>query len=324
MTTTCTVCPFECRIRNGKFGYCRVRKNVGGKIVLTNRNFFSTVIVGPVEQKPIYHYKPGSKVLSIGTVGCNLRCKYCQNFEVSQVSKANSVQMTPKEVVELALKKEATGIVYTYNEPLIWYETVLEVAEEAKKAGLSNLLKTNGFASTKVFRAVADKMDAINIDIKGDFSLYYDVCGISFDSTRHPSKWQIIKNLNYAYNRSSAVCEVSIILIPGYEKGLKKMLPVIRKNTHKDTAIHILKFIPDFKMKNVPPASALMLEEAKNLALSYFDNVYIDFAGEDCNTKCLWCSKDLVRRSGIKLLLCNVDGKGCCSSCGNKSPIRMT
>jgi len=283
------------------------------------KTLFTTVVVGPIEQKPIYHFKPGSTVLSVGTVGCNLKCAYCQNFEISQVSKAKGVEMTAEEVVQLALERKASSIAYTYNEPLTWHKSVLEIATEAKAHGLYNLLKTNGYASSDVFSKVADKMDVINVDVKGTAKLYSEVCGVELEDD--PRKWVILKNLRSI--PSKCLSEVSIIVIPGYEEGIDQMLPIVREHCPADTAIHLLRFIPDFKMRNVPPASMDQLRQAKEKALKYFSNVYIDFAGEDCNTKCIECNQDLVRRRGIKILLCNVDGTGKCLSCGFPSSIRM-
>ncbi|MBU2651512.1 MAG: radical SAM protein, partial [Bacteroidetes bacterium] len=160
----CTLCPHNCRISEGERGICRVRKNEGGTLVAENYGLVSSLALDPIEKKPLYHFFPGSRILSAGTVGCNLRCKFCQNFEISQsgVDEHSGLrQFTPEEMVALALKEHNNiGIAYTYNEPLIWFEYVMDTARLAKESGLKNVMVTNGFASPEPLDELLPLIDA--------------------------------------------------------------------------------------------------------------------------------------------------------------------
>jgi len=297
MTAKCDLCPFLCDIPVGGVGKCKVRGNVDGAVKLLTYGMVTTMELGPVEQKPLYHFHPGMKVLSIGGLGCNMFCKYCQNFEISQVGKGKSETVSPDEVVRTALERKAGGIAYTYSEPYVWYEYVMDVARAARAVGLKNVLKTNGFATPVPFAAMCDLMDGVNIDVKGNAQAYKEVCGI--DLPDNPWDWDIIKNLSVAASRCHL--EVSMIAIPAYVADpvrFDALLEAMVAHGGRGMPIHLLKFIPDFRMRNEKTTSMEELRRLQAQVGRFFRYVYVDFAGVANDTVCE-CGEVLTTRLGI-------------------------
>lgn len=309
---TCSLCPFLCELPEGGVGKCKVRGVVEGKVSLLTYGKVTTMIDGPIEQKPIYHFHPGMKVLSIGGSGCNLFCGYCQNFEISQVGAANHKTVSPNEVVEKALSLGCGGIAFTYSEPLVWFEYVLDVAIAARRHGLKTLLKTNGYADSIKFEELLEWIDAVNIDVKGSAVLYREVASI--DLNDDPRKWVIIENLRRAWRMCHV--EISTMVIPGY-CDLDEVFDAVLEVSGPELPVHLLRFIPDFKMRDVPATPICKLEAAMASALKRFSHVYIDYAGIDAATRCLDCGEELVRRKGLEIVY-NILRKGKCPKCGTK------
>lgn len=312
----CDLCPFNCEIEEGKLGQCRVRGTKDGKVQLLTYGWVTTVEVGPIEMKPLYHYKPGDNVLSVGSSGCNMFCKYCQNYEISQVAKGKGKDFSPEDIVKLALIEGASGIAFTYSEPFVWYEYVMDVATYARRAGLYTVLKTNGYAEPRAFERMLSVMDAVNVDFKGDRQVYSDVCGIDLNDDM-PS-WPITESLRAA--KKKAHLEVSALMVRPYCADLDRLAAVfatIQKATSRDTPIHLLRFIPDFRMLSHPATSTEDLEAAKTLAARFFEYVYIQFAGLPSDTECVSCGEVLVKRKAAKFLANDLDGV-CCQKCGRE------
>lgn len=312
--TMCVICPLKCEIGKGETGLCKVRHNPSGsKVELKTYGYVTTAICGPVEQKPLYHFFPGMRVLSLGGAGCNMFCGYCQNFEISQSDKADKARLKPSDAVAIALEKKADAIAFTYSEPVVWFEYVMDVSRLAQKAGLKTILKTNAFATEDTFRLLCEVMDAVNIDVKGDSRLYKEVCGI--DLPKDPSEWVIIRNLRTA----NLLChlEVSTIVIPGYDPG-----PIFEAISnavlYRDIPIHLLKFVPDFKMRDQRSPTLEEMGAVSEKAKQYFDFVYIDYAGVDNVSCCPACGEELLARSGIDIKKNILLPGGVCPACGEE------
>ena len=162
----CLLCPQSCIIADGKVGFCRVRKNIGGKLYSLIYGQITSIALDPVEKKPLYHFHPGEYILSVGTKGCNLTCLFCQNWSISQDANRQTEPITSQQIIKKAKDVKSFGIAYTYNEPFIWYEFVMDTAKEAKKEGLSNVLVTNGFVNKEPLEQLLPFIDAMNIDLK--------------------------------------------------------------------------------------------------------------------------------------------------------------
>lgn len=307
----CDLCPFNCDIPLNETGKCKVRGNVDGAVKLLTYGKVTTMIEGPIEQKPLYHYHPGMKVLSIGGSGCNMFCGYCQNFEISQVGDADHKIISAMDVVNKAKELGCEGVAFTYSEPFVWYEYIRDVAVAARGAGLKTILKTNGYGHPQKFKELLDWMDAVNVDVKGSAKLYKHVAGIDLPEDIY--QWVIMKNLHEAWSRCHT--EVSTIAIPPYcddEWQNFQLFSAMTRFTGRDLPLHILRFIPDFKMRDVPAPTMEQLDVVKNSAAYYFRYVYVDYAGVPAVTNCYACGLPLVERDGIKVVKNElVRGKKC-------------
>lgn len=306
----CNLCPFQCDIPEGKAGKCKVRGNVDGDVKLLTYGLVTTAEVGPIEQKPLYHFHPGMKVLSIGGSGCNMFCAYCQNYDISQVKrdKDRSTPLSPEDVVKMALDNGAKAVAFTYSEPVVWYEYVVDVAKAARKAGLKAILKTNAWCNPRLFERLCVLMDAVNIDFKGNERLYKEVCGMDI-----PDLYQSVIYDNTRFALKTCHLELSTLAIPGYmgKEETKNFLYCMASASAPSCPVHILKFIPDFKMLGTQPPSAAELEDYRSEARKYFQHVYINFAMIPADTIC-YCGQVLVERIGLKMEINNlVDGNHC-------------
>lgn len=308
---TCKLCPFDCQLEEGKVGKCRVRGNVGGEIKLLTYGKVTTAEVGPIEQKPLYHFHPGMKVLSIGGSGCNMFCKYCQNYDISQAKKDDwtTVDWTPDRVVQLAKDKGVGGIAFTYSEPVVWYEYVMDVAAAARAAGLKTILKTNAYCDPEAFRKLCERMDAVNIDFKGSVDLYKEVCGITLKSLYDNPIWWNIRTA-----KDLCHLELSTLAVPPYMSDKDRVEVVYAMGLHW-VPLHILKFIPDYKMMNFASPTDKDLERYKRDAERVFRYVYVDFAMWQNDTVCE-CGHKLVARKGIVSDGCSLREDQTCPKCG--------
>jgi pyruvate formate lyase activating enzyme len=226
-----------------------------------------------------------------------MSCAYCQNFEISQVN-AGGKKVSPSEAVSMATEAGAGGVAFSYNEPLVWYEYVMDVFRLAKDRGLATIMKTNGYCEDSIFSMVTKATDAINIDVKGPRGLYREVCGV--DLPGDPSEWPMIRNLRIAHSECIDT-EVSVVAIPGFYDDAEETRSLLRaiRDAAPRAPLHILRFIPDFRMRDTPPSSVDDMRALAGLASEFFKYVYLDFAGMDNDTLCP-CGKTLVRRSGIE------------------------
>ncbi|MCX6811238.1 MAG: AmmeMemoRadiSam system radical SAM enzyme [Candidatus Berkelbacteria bacterium] len=265
----CGLCNHRCLISHNKTGICGVRLNKDGKLYSLVYGRPVSVHIDPIEKKPLYHFMPGTFTLSFGTFGCNLRCDWCQNWEISQINKRNlniieklSTKVSPKQMVAEAKKQKCPSISYTYTEPTIFFEYALETMKLAHKSGLKNIWVSNGYFTKKAFRKFEPYLDAINIDLKGfSNSNYLKYCGARLKP--------VLKNLKRIKKARHIHLEITTLLIPGInnsEKELKQIAEFIA-SLDKNIPWHLSRFFPCYKMTNTPPTSISTLKKAQKIGL---------------------------------------------------------
>lgn len=312
----CTLCPKGCRIGPGQSGDCRIRINVDGKLLAVTFGYPVAIHDDPVEKKPFFHYYPGSRILSVATVGCNMHCKNCQNWQISQANPEDveAVRLEPKRLVDLALQEGIPLIAYTYTEPIVFYEYTYETAAIAKENGIRSAIVSAGYANEAPMRALFKVVDAATIDVKAfDEQFYREIC----DGGLRP-----VLNTLLIAKEEGAWLEVSNLVIPGLSDDLGKIRELVRwikKNLGPDTPLHFLRFVPHHKLRNLPPTPVSTLEAAWKLALDEgMHYVYIgNVPGHEAeNTRCPSCKKVVIERVGYRLGRVSVTERGECAFCG--------
>lgn len=316
----CELCPFRCYLPEGARGICRVRMNVSGKLKTLVYNQPVSVHIDPIEKKPIYHMLPGSRIFSIATVGCNLRCAFCQNWEISQCypEQARGEIMTPQEIVDEAVKSGCNSIAYTYSEPIVFYEYVLDTAKLAREKGLKNVLVSAGYINPEPLRKLAPYFDVIKIDLKGfNKKFYRNVVGGELD---------FVLNTLKELKQMGVLTEIVNLVVPTLNDNMeeiKQMCEWIYQNLGPDTPLFFSRFGPQYRLTNLPPTPVETLEKAREIAVKtgiryvYIGNV-TGHAAE--STYCPGCGKILVRRYGYAVLENNIAKDGKCSFCGEGIP----
>jgi len=312
----CVLCPRDCIIKENNIGFCGVRKNIKNKLYSLVYAQPVSVAIDPIEKKPLYHFLPGSRSFSIGTVGCNLRCKHCQNWEISQAKPGQypSSTLEPEEIVEKAIKNNCKSISYTYNEPTVFYEYALDTAKLAKKRGIKNVIVSNGFINEEPLIEWCKYMDAANIDLKGNDSFYRKVT----------TAWlEPVQNTLNLLKEKKVWFEITNLIIPTLNDSLRDieiMCKWIKENLGISYPLHFTAFYPCYQLSSLPPAPADMLVKAKNIAgkmgfeYAYIGNVLAD---KDSNTYCQKCRKLLIERSYFDVYQKNIKN-GKCSFCGER------
>jgi len=264
----CHLCPNECIISNGKRGNCGVRINKGGVLYSEIYNKTTGISLDPIEKKPLYRYHPGEEILSLGTRGCNLHCLFCQNWHISQELGAPTQEITSAQVVDKAKLIKSFGIAYTYNEPFVWYEFVLETAKLARQNGLKNVLITNGYVNMDPLAEMLPYIDAMNIDIKSfDEDFYMKTCGGR------------LKPILEVVKRSARACHIELtnLIIPTLndsKASIKKMVDWVYDNLGAETPLHLSRYFPCYKM-DLPPTPVETLKMAERIAKEKLKYVYL-------------------------------------------------
>jgi len=317
----CKLCPFRCFLPEGARGICRVRMNVGGRLKTLVYAQPVSVHIDPIEKKPIYHMLPGSSIFSIATVGCNLRCSFCQNWEISQSfpeqAKGSDQLLTPEQVVDAAIKSNCNSIAYTYAEPTVFYEYVLDTAKLAKQKGLRNVMVSAGYINPEPLRKLAPYFDVIKIDLKGfNKDFYRKVVGGNLEYVL-----ATLKELK----KLGVLTEIVNLVVPSLNDNMgeiSRMCEWIYINLGPDTPLFFSRFSPQYKLGNLPATPVETLEQARSIALKaglkfvYIGNVS-GHQGE--NTYCPRCGKVLIHRYGYAILENNIRN-GVCVFCGEKIP----
>jgi pyruvate formate lyase activating enzyme len=311
----CQLCPRRCVIPEGKRGFCGVRENRGGTLYSLVYAKPCTVNVDPIEKKPLFHFLPGSKAFSLATVGCNLKCKFCQNWQISQAApeEVTAMDLSPAEVVKKAKESGAEIIAYTYTEPTIFYEYMFDIARLAKEAGIKNIMHSAGFINEEPLRKLAPYLDGVNIDLKGFNNKFYTEATLgNLDDVLRSLK--ILKELG-------VWIEITNLILPGLNddpKEIKKMCEWIKINLGDRVPLHFSRFWPMHKLMYLSPTSIETLEMARRIALdSGLKYVYIgnisSFEAEA--TYCPKCGKKVIERSGFVITSMHVKN-GKCEYCG--------
>jgi pyruvate formate lyase activating enzyme len=305
----CELCPQACVISEGKHGVCLGRANRGGVLVAENFGQCVSVAMDPIEKKPLYHVCPGERVLSIACNGCNLRCDFCQNWSISQ-ARVQTTPLPPAELVGLAARSGSFGVAYTYTEPLVWYEYLLEAGALVRENGLMNILVTNGVLNEAPLRELLPLIDAMNIDLKSmRKSFYTDYC--------HIDGAEAVRRA-IALAAETCFVEVTNLLIPGLndsDEDLRELVEFVA-GVNSSIPLHFSRYFPTHKM-TIPATPVETLLRAKEIARERLDYVYLGNVrlDDDANTYCPEDGHLLVRRTGYSAEVVGIeDGK--CGGCG--------
>lgn len=271
MEKICQVCMHHCKLRPGQWGICRARKNEEGEIVCKSYGQVSSLALDPIEKKPLNRFYPGSRILSVGSFGCNLRCPFCQNNEISMVSPEMSEDhyLSPTELADIALQcreKGNIGVAFTYNEPLVGWEYVLDTARLVKEAGMKNVMVTNGTASPEILEKLLPYIDGMNIDLKGFNEEYYRKLGGSLTAVK-----EFIK-------RAAADCHVELttLIVPGENDSISEMEEEARwiASIDREIPLHVSRFFPRYKMQDRPATDVENVYALADAAGKYLKYVY--------------------------------------------------
>ena len=320
----CLLCPRNCIIQTDKLGNCQSRKNVDGTLYALGFNRFTSVHDDPIEKKPIYHYKPGTRTMSFGTAGCNLHCDMCQNWSISQISaeSKNLINITSDHAMELVRKHNCETIAYTYNEPLINFEWIRETGTLAHQNGFGNILVSNGLINSKPLEELLSIIDAANIDIKSFREEFYR------DIAHFPGLEQIKKNVLVLYENGVHI-ELTMLLIPDHnddDDEIRQFSNWVIEEMSDKVPIHFSRFYPHYKMQHVPPTPVETVLNAKKIAeevgVKYVFTGNLPYS-EINTTYCQNCNAVLVERVyyNVKIKQLGKDGK--CRECNTDSDFRI-
>ncbi len=311
----CLLCPNACFIAEGRHGVCRVRFNKNGELDIPFYGRISSVAIDPMEKKPLYHFHPGSRILSVGFVGCSFRCKFCQNHRISQSTEAETELIEPERLVRLAERERSSAIAYTYSEPLIHFEYLMDCARLARKRGIKNVLVSNGYIQPEPAEELIPLADAANIDLKGADPEFY--------TTEVGGEMEAVKRfIRQAAGRMHL--EVTTLVIPGKNdsEGEIDSISCFLADLDPGIPYHLSCYYPQYKY-TLPPTPPSTVKRLAEVARRHLQFVYIGNVGmEETNTICPSCGAVVVRRRGYSVSIENLE-EGACSKCGRKIPIVM-
>ena len=305
----CTLCPHSCVIPEGGKGICNIRENIDGELIAAGYGRTTSLAMDPIEKKPLFHFKPGSLILSVAPNGCNLKCRWCQNWQISQEVVPTRF-IDPKLLVDIAIRENSVGIAFTYTEPLIWFEYIIDVAKVGKPKGLSMVAVTNGYINPESLNELLDYIDAMNIDLKAmDDEVYRKLIGGRLEP--------VLNTVRTSAKR--ILIEVTNLLIPGVNDSddqIKRLVDFIADIDPK-IPVHFSRYFPAWEF-NAPPTPVKTLLRAREIASEkleyvYLGNVYIPDA-ED--TFCPYCGNKLISRSGFYAKTVGITEDRKCSKCG--------
>jgi len=320
----CDLCPRECKLHEGQRGACFVRQRKDDAMVLTTYGRSSGFCIDPIEKKPLNHFYPGSSVLSFGTAGCNLACKFCQNWDISKSREMDTLMdsASPSAIASAAQVNGCRSVAFTYNDPVIFAEYAMDAADACHEHGIATVAVTAGYIGVEARREFYEKMDAANVDLKGfteDF--YVKICGARLAP--------VLETLVYLVHETEVWTEITTLLIPGKNDSneeLEAMCAWIERELGRDVPLHFTAFHPDYKMTDLPRTPAATLTRARAIALRsglryvYTGNVHDREGG---TTFCPGCAKPLIVRDWHDILRYDVTEAGACRSCGTALPGRF-
>ncbi len=315
----CTLCPRECRIGEGQKGFCFIRQNERGRLVTTGYGRTTGFAVDPIEKKPLNQFLPGSSVLSFGTAGCNLCCRFCQNWDISKArvdERMSEDDWTPPRVVDLALRTGSQGLAFTYNDPIIWAEYAIDVAKEAHARGLFTVFVTNGYVSRAAREEIFRYMDAANVDLKAFTESFYAQATLSHLAP-------VLETLEWLARETQVWVEVTNLMIPGLndaEDETRALVDWMRAHLGADVPLHFTAFHPDYKMRDRPATPPRTLVRARELARAaglryvYTGNVHDREGG---TTFCPSCGAKVIERDWFAIRAVRMKGSAC-AVCGGR------
>lgn len=317
----CNLCPRQCRLKSGQKGFCFVRENHDGKLILSTYGLSTGFHVDPIEKKPLYHFYPGSSILSFGTAGCNLGCQYCQNWHISHSKQVSilSDKASPKQIANRAMEMSVPAVAYTYNDPVIFLEYAADTAQACHELGIKNVAVTAGYINEKAREEFFANMDAANVDLKSfsdDF--YRSYCAGHLQP--------VLDTLIYIKEKTSTWLEITTLLIPDYndsEKELHALSEWIVENLGPDVPLHFSAFHPDAKFTHAERTPAKTLLQARDIAISkgmhfvYTGNIQHSESG---SSYCPSCGKLLIERDYYRIEEYNINTEGKCSFCNQTVP----
>jgi len=313
----CDLCPRECKLADGQRGFCFVRQASDGGIDLTSYGRASGFCIDPIEKKPLNHFYPGSSVLSFGTAGCNLGCRFCQNWDISKAREADRLTdwATPDAIARAAQNAGCRSVAFTYNDPVIFAEYAIDCAVAAHERGLKTVAVTAGYIRPAPRAEFYAHMDAANVDLKAFTDVFYQkLCFAELTP--------VLDTLRWLKHETKVWFEVTTLLIPGHndsEREVAQLCEWFRENLGQDVPLHFTAFHPDFKLVNLPPTPATTLRRAREQARKaglrhvYTGNVR-DAEGQ--STYCAACGELLIERDGYHLGTWNLNDQGGCGFCG--------
>ena len=313
----CDLCPRACRLRDGQQGLCFVRANQGGEVVLTTYGRSSGFCVDPIEKKPLNHFLPGTPVLSFGTAGCNLACKFCQNWDISKSREMDTLmdQASPEAIAGAAERLACRSVAFTYNDPVVFHEYAIDVAQACRERGVRSVAVTAGYVCAEPRAEFYRHMDAANVDLKAFTERFYrDVSAARLAP--------VLETLRYIRHETDVWLELTTILIPGENDSdaeLEEMTQWVVEHLGPDVPMHFTAFHPDYRMRDRPPTPPSTLQRARRIALrngvryAYTGNVHDPEGG---STACHGCGETLIGRDWFELSEWALTADGRCRSCG--------
>lgn len=314
----CTLCPRYCTLGDGQSGFCFIRKNIGGKLYSLGYGRPTGFAIDPIEKKPLNHFLPGSQILSFGTAGCNLGCKFCQNWTMSKarMDDNNSFYASPEDVVQLAKKHKVPSIAFTYNDPTIFGEYVIDISKIAREEKIKSVMVTAGYIDKQARKDVYKYIDAANVDLKAFSETFYH--NLTFSHLEN-----ILDTLLWLKNETGVWLEITTLLIPGENDSsdeIKRMTDWILTNLGDAVPLHFTAFHPDFKLRDKPSTPPQTLFSARRTALQsgikycYTGNIHHP---EGQTTFCSKCKTKLIERDWHTVLNTNLNGNKCIN-CGEE------
>ncbi|MFH1863205.1 MAG: AmmeMemoRadiSam system radical SAM enzyme [bacterium] len=315
----CTLCPRECQVDDQERGYCGVRENRGGNYFTLVFGRPCTLHVDPVEKKPLFHFLPGTQIYSLATVGCNVNCKFCQNWQISQIrpEQERSYDAPPAKIIEMTKRSGSPSIAHTYTEPVVFYEYVKEIGREAHRCGLKNVMITNGYINEKPLLELLPFLDAVKVDLKAFTEKFYQELV--------QGELQPVLDVLKQLVKAQMWTEIVYLVIPTHndtEDEIRRMCRWIRAELNANVPLHFTRFHPQYMLKTLPPTPIQTLETAHRIALEEDLNyVYIgNVPGHSAeHTYCPSCRNVLIRRQGFRVSIEGLEN-GACRNCGFAIP----
>ena len=305
----CLLCPVGCVMADGKVGVCMGRKNEGGTLYAANYGRLVSIAIDPIEKKPLYHFHPGTQILSTGPNGCNMRCQQCQNWTISQEESPTEF-VRPEDLVRIACNEDSVGIAYTYTEPLIWYEYVLDTAKIAKENNLANVLVTNGYIHQEPLKELLPYIDAMNVDLKSmEDDFYRKICKAKLAP--------VLKAIELSHQNKIHM-EMTNLLMPTLndsEEQIQKLIDFVASLSDR-IPVHFSRYFPAYRA-DLPPTPMESLQKAFLLAKRKLKYVFIGnaYIPNTSNTYCPQCNNLLVKRNGYHTAVVGIEGRKC-GNCG--------